>query len=96
MQFKYIHFANRLTGWNAIKSRVEQLNLNLTDDQVKEVTNKIKKLGDIRPLNIDDVDSIIKEFHADVSTPRMSATNGASAVDEETSLLDSVKRPKLN
>ncbi|OUM55022.1 hypothetical protein BVG19_g4497 [[Candida] boidinii] len=93
---RYIHFANRLTGWNAIKSRVEQLNLNLTDDQVKEVTNKIKKLGDIRPLNIDDVDSIIKEFHADVSTPRMSATNGASAVDEETSLLDSVKRPKLN
>ena len=39
---RYIHFANRLTGWNAIKSRVDQLNLHLTDDQVKEVTNKIK------------------------------------------------------
>ena len=52
---RYIHFANRLTGWNAIKSRVDQLNLHLTDEQCKEVTNKIKKLGDVRQLNIDDV-----------------------------------------
>ncbi|KAH3668643.1 hypothetical protein OGAPHI_002397 [Ogataea philodendri] len=64
---RYIHFANRLTGWNAIKSRVEQLNLNLSDDQVKEVTNKIKQMGDVRPLNIEDVDSIIKQYHSDVT-----------------------------
>jgi hypothetical protein len=25
---------HRLTGWNAVKSRVEQLGLNLTDDEV--------------------------------------------------------------
>ncbi|GMC26680.1 homocitrate synthase LYS20 [Saccharomyces cerevisiae] len=68
---RYIHFANRLTGWNAIKARVDQLNLNLTDDQIKEVTAKIKKLGDVRSLNIDDVDSIIKNFHAEVSTPQV-------------------------
>lgn len=61
---RYIHFANKLTGWNAIKSRVEQLNLQLTDDQVKEVTQKIKKMGDIRPLGIDDVDSVIKDYHS--------------------------------
>ncbi|CCD22456.1 homocitrate synthase LYS20 NDAI_0A02990 [Naumovozyma dairenensis CBS 421] len=70
---RYIHFANRLTGWNAIKSRVDQLNLALTDDQVKEVTTKIKNLGDVRPLNIDDVDSIIKDFHTTVNTPMMKA-----------------------
>ncbi|KAG7811142.1 hypothetical protein KL921_002770 [Ogataea angusta] len=64
---RYIHFANRLTGWNAIKSRVEQLNLKLSDDQIKEVTTKIKLMGDVRPLNIEDVDSIIKDYHADVS-----------------------------
>ena len=63
---RYIHFANRLTGWNAIKSRVEQLNLHLTDDQIKDVTQKIKKIGDVRQLSIDDVDSIIKEFHSDL------------------------------
>ncbi|ODQ44824.1 hypothetical protein PICMEDRAFT_74517 [Pichia membranifaciens NRRL Y-2026] len=61
---RYIHFANRLTGWNAIKARVEQLNLNLTDDQIKVVTNQIKQMGDVRPLGIEDVDSIIKAFHA--------------------------------
>lgn len=61
---RYIHFANRLTGWNAIKSRVEQLNLQLSDDQIKEVTGQIKKMGDVRPLGIEDVDSIIKAFHS--------------------------------
>lgn len=34
---RYVHFASRLTGWNAIKSRVEQLGLSMTDDQVKQV-----------------------------------------------------------
>lgn len=63
---RYIHFANRLTGWNAIKSRVEQLNLHLTDEQVKEVTAKIKQMGDIRPLSIDDVDSVIKDYHSEL------------------------------
>ena len=51
------------------------MNLNLTDDQIKEVTAKIKKLGDVRPLNIDDVDSIIKDFHAELSTPLLKPVN---------------------
>lgn len=79
---RYIHFANRLTGWNAIKSRVDQLNLHLTDDQVKEVTQKIKKLGDVRSLNIDDVDSIIRDFHADVTTPKLKAASSANNNDD--------------
>ena len=32
---RYVHFASRLTGWNAIKSRVEQLGITMTDDQIK-------------------------------------------------------------
>ena len=32
---RYVSFVSRLTGWNAIKSRVEQLGLSMTDDQVK-------------------------------------------------------------
>jgi homocitrate synthase len=43
---------------------VEQLNLNMTDDQIKIVTTQIKQMGDVRPLGIEDVDSIIKAFHA--------------------------------
>jgi len=30
---RYVHFASRLTGWNAIKSRAEQLGLQMTDSQ---------------------------------------------------------------
>lgn len=77
---RYIHFANRLTGWNAIKSRVDQLNLHLSDDQCKELTQKVKKLGDVRHLSIDDVDSVIKEYHGNVSTPQM-AVNGSDNSD---------------
>jgi Isopropylmalate/homocitrate/citramalate synthases len=33
---RYVHFASRLTGWNAVKTRVKQLGLSMTDDQVKE------------------------------------------------------------
>lgn len=63
---RYVHFAHRLTGWNAIKSRVEQLGLHMTDAQVKLLTSKIKAMADIRPLAIDDADSIIRSFHLDL------------------------------
>jgi homocitrate synthase len=35
----------------------------MTDDQVKEVTAKIKQMADVRPLAIDDTDSILRSFH---------------------------------
>lgn len=60
---RYVHFASRLTGWNAIKSRAEQLGLQMTDEQIKAVTLKIKAMADVRPLAIDDADSIIRTYH---------------------------------
>ncbi len=42
---RYVHFASRLTGWNAIKSRAAQLNIDMTDEQYKECTAKIKALA---------------------------------------------------
>ncbi|PKS11472.1 hypothetical protein jhhlp_003236 [Lomentospora prolificans] len=60
---RYVHFASRLTGWNAVKTRVAQLGLSMTDEQCKEVTAKIKALADIRPIAIDDADSIIRGYH---------------------------------
>lgn len=35
----------------------------MTDTQYKECTAKIKALADIRPIAIDDADSIIRAFH---------------------------------
>ncbi|KAI9741233.1 MAG: Saccharopine dehydrogenase [Cirrosporium novae-zelandiae] len=63
---RYVHFASRLTGWNAIKSRAEQLKIQMTDAQLKQCTLKIKALADIRPIAIDDADSIIRNFHANL------------------------------
>lgn len=43
-----------------VKSRVEQLELQLSDDQVKDVTAKIKELADVRTQSMDDVDTVLR------------------------------------
>lgn len=35
----------------------------MTDDQYKQCTQKIKALADVRPIAIDDADSIIRAFY---------------------------------
>ena len=65
---RYVHFASRLTGWNAIKSRAQQLQIEMTDAQYKECTAKIKALADIRPIAIDDADSIIHAFYRNIKS----------------------------
>ncbi len=57
---RYISIAHRLTGWNAIKSRAEQLNLGIGDDDLKAATLHIKKLADEKPLALDDVDAVLR------------------------------------
>ncbi|MFN3334247.1 MAG: homocitrate synthase, partial [Caldilinea sp.] len=61
---RYIHVAHRLTGWNAIKERAEQLQLDLSDNDVKAVTNQIKALADQKRLTLDDVDFLLREYHS--------------------------------
>ena len=61
---RYLHIAHRLTGWNAVKQRAEQLQLDLTDPQVKEVTAHIKVEADQRKLSLDDVDVLLREYHS--------------------------------
>jgi homocitrate synthase len=66
---RYVHIAHRLTGWNAVKSRAQQLNLDLTDDQIKEVTKQIKILTDVKPQTMEDIDAMLRHFHSQVSDP---------------------------
>ena len=56
---RYISIAHKLTGWNAIKDRAEQLGLPLTDDQIKEVTAHVKALADQKKMDINDVDELL-------------------------------------
>ncbi|KAF2667730.1 homocitrate synthase mitochondrial precursor [Microthyrium microscopicum] len=80
---RYVHFASRLTGWNAIKSRCEQLGMQMTDTQYKECTAKIKALADIRKLAVDDTDSIIHAFHANLHGEAQPLMEGLSAEEQE-------------
>ncbi len=61
---RYIHVAHRLTGWNAIKERAEQLELHLSDDEIKKVTSQIKSLADEKRLTLDDVDVLLRQYHS--------------------------------
>lgn len=62
---RYIHIAHRLTGWNAVRYRAGQLGLNLSDEQVRAITDKIKRLSDERELTLDEVDGLLQEpLHA--------------------------------
>ncbi|CAG8610895.1 10640_t:CDS:2, partial [Racocetra persica] len=65
---RYVNICHRLTGWNAVKNRVEQLGLSLTDDQVKTITAKIKELSDIRPLKMEDVDNLLRDYHSAIES----------------------------
>lgn len=58
---RYVHVAHRLTGWNAVKNRAEQLGLQLDDDQVKFLTTQIKSSADNGHLTLDDVDFLLYE-----------------------------------
>ncbi len=59
---RYISIAHRLTGWNAIKNRAEQLGLTLSDDQIKTVTGHIKALADQKPISLSDVDALLHRW----------------------------------
>lgn len=58
---RYINIAHRLTGWNAVKSRAEQLSLPLSDGQIKEITGRIKALADQHAMTLDHVDALLRE-----------------------------------
>jgi len=63
---RYVSIGHRLTGWNAVKSRVEQLQLEMTDEQIKDATAKIKELADVRTQSMEDVDMILRVYHSGI------------------------------
>lgn len=72
---RYVHIAHRLTGWNAVKSRAEQLGLQLTDDDLKEATAHIKALADVKPMALEDVDAVLRAWHQKIPIVRIPNPN---------------------
>lgn len=92
--------SHRLTGWNAVKSRVEQLGLTLTDEEVKDATAKIKELADVRTQSMDDVDALLRVYHTGIQSGEL-AVGQKEAFDrllkmhrEGTLILDEGARPQ--
>jgi homocitrate synthase len=59
---RYVSIAHRLTGWNAIKNRAEQLGLALDDAHIKTITAHIKALADEKQISLDDVDGLLRRW----------------------------------
>ena len=57
-----LRIAHRLTGWNAIRARAQELGLSLTEAQVREATRYIKALADQRPLSLGEVDAVLRAW----------------------------------
>jgi homocitrate synthase len=77
---RYIHIASRLTGWNAIRFRVEQLGLNLADEKVKKVTERVKDLADYKQVTLDEIDHLLYEAYrenagAEIQEPQAVTTD---------------------
>jgi len=81
---RYIHVAHKLTGWNAIKQRAEQLQLELSDADIKEITATIKALADQRSLSLDDVDVLLREYHSATTSAESSGADVAVQAVVET------------
>lgn len=56
-----IKVAHRLTGWNAVANRTQQLGLEIADQQIKEVTRFIKNLADTKKVTTSDLDFALRK-----------------------------------
>jgi homocitrate synthase len=57
--------------------------MEMTDIQYKECTAKIKALADIRKLAVDDTDSVIRAFHANLHGKEQPLMEGLSIEEQE-------------
>ncbi len=74
---RYIHIAHRLTGWNAVRHRAEQLGLRLDEATIKQITAHIKALADRRALTLEDVDTLLHHWAQNGSyEPAITVDNG--------------------
>jgi homocitrate synthase len=69
---RYIHIASRLTGWNAIRYRAEQLGMNLDEAALKQITRQVKNLSD-ESLTLDEVDRLLAGAHQEQDLATMEA-----------------------
>lgn len=70
-----IVIGHRLTGWNAVRSRAQQLGLSLTDDVLQALTRVIKERADTAPMTLSQIDALLHEAHL---TPELDTAGAES------------------
>jgi homocitrate synthase len=61
-----IAIGHRLTGWNSVRERAQKLGLGLDDTALREITQEIKRLADVKTLSLSEVDNLLMEAAAKV------------------------------
>jgi homocitrate synthase len=56
-----LQIGSKLTGWNALSQRARELDLHLSDDEVRALTKKVKALADDGDLELEQVDDMLRE-----------------------------------
>ncbi len=67
---RYVHVAHRLTGWNAVRARAEQIGLSLTDEDARSITARIKAAADAGNVTLEHVDAMLREHAVAAAPPR--------------------------
>lgn len=57
-----INIAHRLTGYNAVGRRAQELGLEFGKDDLREVTRRIKAMADAGPLSMEQLDQILRGY----------------------------------
>jgi homocitrate synthase len=57
-----INIAHRLTGYNAVGRRAQELGLEFGKDDLREVTKRIKAMADAGPLSMEQLDQILRGY----------------------------------
>jgi homocitrate synthase len=57
-----MNIAHRLTGYNAVGKRAEQLGLSFGKAELRQITQRIKTMADSGPLSMDQLDAVLKEW----------------------------------
>jgi homocitrate synthase len=57
-----INVAHRLTGRHAIGNRARELGLEFGEQELKDITRRIKAMADDGPLSMDKLDGLLREW----------------------------------
>lgn len=69
-----ICLASRLTGWNSIRDRAQQLSMEISDDGAKEAVRRIKDKADKEDIRPTVVDDILREICAETTESLLKVT----------------------